>query len=449
MGLVRRPRRVLSSILGGRQQKEEPTESSISDSGGRRRGIAADELRRHNLAAVLGRLHIRGPLSRSQLARQTGLNRSTIRDLIGELVALGMVEEDRKTTSNGPGRPSSVARTTPAGAVVLAADLEVDSLGVATIGLGGHIFEQVRIPQAPGPRTPEVTVARLAELAKPMLASLPPSHALAGAGVAVAGVVRRSDGFVHVAPNLGWKDTGLGTMIAGELGVGQVMLANEADVGALAEFRRGAATGSHNLIYVAGEVGVGVGIIYDGKPMLGTSGYAGEAGHMMVNPPGRECRCGAFGCWETEVGEEALARHVGIGVDTAGPALVSEVLRRAHAGDQPTFAGLDALGEWLGIGIGNLINVFNPDRVIIGGFYHSLFPFLEPAVTRGVEKVALDPAWAACDLKRSALGDDAILVGAAELVLTEVIGDPTGYMDSNTPAPTAGRIPPADVAAAP
>jgi predicted NBD/HSP70 family sugar kinase len=436
------------SILGGSQQKESLTESRISDSGGRRRGVAADELRRHNLAAVLSRLHIRGPLSRSQLAHQTGLNRSTIRDLIGELAALGVVEEDRKTRSNGPGRPSSIARPAPAGAVVLAADLEVDSLGVATIGLGGHMFDQVRVPQAPGPRAPEVTVARLGELARPMLASLPPGHTLAGAGVAVAGVVRRSDGFVHVAPNLGWRDTELGSMITNELGIHRVTLANEADIGALAEFRRGVARGYRNLIYVAGEVGVGIGIIYDGRPMLGTSGYAGEAGHTMVNPSGRECRCGSIGCWETEVGEEALARHVGLAHDTVGPGLVAEVLKRAHSGDQRTFTGLEELGRWLGIGIGNMINVFNPDLVVIGGFYHRLYSFLEPAVTRGIEGAALDPAWAACDLKLSALGDDAILVGAAELALTDVILDPTGYNDSIVPMPTTAVGPPPDIAAA-
>ena len=119
-----RPPRVSSSILTGRQQKGLAlSENRISDASGRRRGVSVEEMRRHNLAAVLDRLHIRGPLSRSQLARQTGLNRSTIGDLIGELVSLGMVEEDRGTTSNGPGRPSSVARTNPAGAVVQAIEL--------------------------------------------------------------------------------------------------------------------------------------------------------------------------------------------------------------------------------------------------------------------------------------------------------------------------------------
>ncbi|MGD2101324.1 MAG: ROK family protein, partial [Acidimicrobiia bacterium] len=402
-------------------------ESGISEVGQRRRGVSAEELRRHNLTAVLSRLHLGGPLTRSQLANQTGLNRSTIRDLIGELGELGLVEEDRGTTSNGPGRPSSVARAHPAGAVVLAAGIEVDSMAVATIGLGGHIFDQVRIPNTFGFRTPEQSVQELGRLARPLLASLPPGHTLAGVGGAVAGVVRRSDGFVHVAPNLGWQDAPLGSMIAAEVGVDRVMLANEADLGALAEFRRGAALGYRNLLYVAGEVGVGVGIIHDGKPMLGTSGYAGEAGHAMVNPGGRKCRCGSVGCWETEVGEEALAFRIGIPSEVAGEGLVEEVIRRAHAGDSETFAGLDQLGWWLGAGIGNLVNVFNPDRVVIGGFYHPLYPFLEAAVIRGAQEIALDAPWASCDLQRSDLAEDAVLIGAAELVLSEVVSDPAGF----------------------
>jgi len=241
---------------------------------------------------------------------------------------------------------------------------------------------------------------------------------------AVAGVVRRSDGFVHVAPNLGWQDVPVGKMIAAEMDLSRVMLANEADVGALAEFRRGAARGRRNLIYVAGEVGVGIGLIHDGKPMLGTSGYAGEAGHTMINPAGRRCRCGSIGCWETEVGEEALAMKVGLSPDSVRHGLVREVLRRAHTGDAATFEGLDALGWWLGVGIGNLINTFNPDHVVIGGFYHPLYPFIETAVRRGASEVALDAPWQACVLSRSELGNDAVLIGAAELVLSDVIADP-------------------------
>lgn len=403
--------------------------------------MAADELRRHNLTAVLDRLHVAGPMSRSQLANQTGLNRSTIRDLLAELNRLGLVIEDKGATGSGPGRPSSVARTRPEGAVVLAVELEVDSMAVATVGLGGRIFDEVRVANAPNLRTPGEMVKELARRGLPMIEALPPGNVLAGVGIAVAGVVRREDGFVHVAPNLGWSNVPLKGMVAERLGLDRVMMANEADLGALAEHRRGAARGARHLIYVAGEVGVGIGIIYDGKPMLGAAGYAGEAGHNIVNPAGRRCRCGSIGCWETEVGEDALVRHAGFAASERHEGMIDEILRRAHAGDSRTFVALNEIGRWLGIGIGNLINTFNPDLVVIGGFFHQLYPFLEQPLRRGAEETALAAPWLSCSIRPSELGIDAALIGAAELVLAEVVGNPSalaGTLPSDRPEAGVG-----------
>lgn len=433
------PLRSYGRILCAPQQKvTHLTDGRISDSSSRRRGVASEELRRHNLAAVLDRLHVSGALTRSQLAAQTGLNRSTIRDLIGELVDLRLVVEDRGTTTHGPGRPSSVARVEATGAVVLAVEFEVDSMAVATVGLGGHIFDKARVAHRPGPHPPREVVDQLSQLATPMLAALPAKHYLAGVGVAVAGVVRRHDGFVHVAPNLGWDNVPLAPMISDELGLKRVMMANEADLGALAEYRRRTPGTKGNLIFVAGEVGVGVGVIYDGKPMLGAAGYAGEAGHTMVNPSGRKCRCGAVGCWETEVGEEALARLAGISEDDARESLVEEILRRAHSGEPQAFQALSEIGRWLGIGVGNLINMLNPDEVVFGGFFHELYPFLERSINEGAEEVALTAPWLSCSIRRSELGVDAALMGAAELVLAEVIADPTSTLDNGPTKSAAG-----------
>ncbi|HJQ77324.1 MAG TPA: ROK family transcriptional regulator [Acidimicrobiia bacterium] len=384
-------------------------------------------MRRHNLSAVLDRLHVGGPMTRSQLADLTGLNRSTIRDLLAELAQLGLVVEDRGTTGSGPGRPSSIARARPEGAVVLAVELEVDSMAVATVGLGGELFDSVRVANPPARRTPREVVDELARRGRPMLDALPPDHTLAGVGIAVAGVVRRHDGFVHVAPNLGWSNVPLKGMIAEQLGLDRVMMANEADLGALAEHRRGAAKGSRHLIYVAGEVGVGIGIIHDGKPMLGAAGYAGEAGHNVINPSGQQCRCGSVGCWETEVGEDALVRHAGLPASEPREGMIDEILRRAHAGDPRTFAALGEIGRWLGTGIGNLINTFNPDLVLIGGFFHQLYPFLEQSLHREAQATALAAPWLSCSIRRSEIGIDAALVGAAELVFAEVVGNPTAF----------------------
>ncbi len=389
------------------------------------RGAAADSLRRHNLATVLSRLHLAGPLSRSELAAETGLNRSTIRGLIGALSEEGLVTEDPGLPSSGPGRPSAVARVRPEGAIVLAVEMEVDSIALATVGLGGRILDRVRAPNPPEALTPESAVARVVEMAGPLITELPAGRGLVAVGVAMAGVVRRSDGFVHVSPNLGWRDVPIGGLVSEAFGIELVAVANEADMGALGEYRRGAGRNARNMIYVAGEVGVGAGIIYGADPMLGIAGYAGEAGHTLVNPQGNECRCGARGCWETEVGEEALVRRAGLeGIDSA----LEELLHRAEAGEGKTLNALSEVGRWLGIGVGNLVNLFNPDLVVIGGFYQPLFPFMADAIDSGAQEIALQPPWDLCSVVVSELGEDALLVGAAELALDEVLRDPGSWL---------------------
>ena len=156
--------------------------------------------------------------------------------------------------------------------------------------------------------TPSVDdiAADLAELAAPSLASSrPPATTLVGVGVAVVGVVRRSDGvrLDGAEPRLARRARSASALVAA-LGLDvPISVANDADLGALAELRRGAAVGVDDVLFVSGEVGVGGGIIVDGQPLTGAAGYGGEVGHMPVNPTGPPCRCGSIGCWETEVGE--------------------------------------------------------------------------------------------------------------------------------------------------
>ena len=144
----------------------------------------------------------------------------------------------------------------------------MDSIAVATVGLGGHVFNRVRVSRPRRRFSPEETSQDVAKLAGPLLDALPAERVLVGVGVAVVGVTRRSDGFVHLAPNLGWHGVPLADLLAGELPLGApVLAANEADLGALAEHRRGSHAGVANLIYVSGEVGIGAGVIVDGKPL--------------------------------------------------------------------------------------------------------------------------------------------------------------------------------------
>jgi len=388
---------------------------------GKSRGAGAEELRRHNLSTVLEQVHLAGPQSRSQLTSTTGLNRSTIGDLISELTTLGLVGEGPGQAPTGPGRPSPLVSPRPEGAEVLAVELSVDSIAVATVGLGGHFFNEVRVARPRERFSPEQTVRDVVKLAQPLLAALPDPSAMAGVGVGVVGLTRRSDGFVHLAPNLGWRDVPLGAMLAEELGT-PVQVANDADLGALAEHRRGVGIGVGDLIYLSGEAGIGAGIMHNGAPMLGSAGFAGEAGHTLIHPKGQRCRCGATGCWETEAGEAALIRLTGLRL--TGQSLLDAVLARAEASDERTLHALDEIGRWLGLGIGNLINLFNPELIVLGGFFHVLAPYLEETINETAKTATLRAPRALARITAGGLGPDAVLIGAAELALTGVIADP-------------------------
>jgi predicted NBD/HSP70 family sugar kinase len=399
--------------------------------------MAAEELRRHNLSAVLERLHLLGPRSRSELTAVTGLNRSTIADLIGELTDLGLADERPGATSTGPGRPSLVVRARPTGAIALAIEIAVDSIAMAAVGLGGHVFGQQRMARSRARTGPGDTTSDLVPLMHRLLGSLPPDHRIAGVGVSVAGITRRDDGVVRLGPNLGWSEVPLGSLLVDALGIDTpVLIANEADLGALGEYRRGLHPGVRNLVYVHGEVGIGVGIIADGRPLVGTAGYAGEAGHMKVNPNGRICRCGGLGCWETEAGEAALLRLMDTPSDT-GLASVESIESRASTGDPVVLDAMAGIGRWLGLGIGNLINIFNPEIVVLGGMYHRLFPFIETTMTQAVSRSALRAATDLVSIVPSGLGVEAALVGAGEAALSRVIANPAGQRTTAVDAPLA------------
>ena len=392
-------------------------------------GVAAEELRRHNLAAVLEHLHLHGPANRSRLTAITGLNRSTVADLVGELTNLGLVAEAPGEAASGPGRPSPVVHLKPEGAVVLSIEMSVDSIAVATVGLGGHLYNEIRVARLRGHFDPLVAVRDCVELARPLLAALPRGYRLAGIGVAVVGIVRRRDGYVHLAPNLGWRDLPLGELISDEIQLDvPVGVANDADLGALGEHRRGGRNGASHLVFISGEVGIGCGLVVGGEPLLGSAGYAGEAGHTMVNPDGMMCRCGATGCWETEAGEKALLRRVAAVGSASGLEAINVVAKLAEEGDEATLRAIGETGMWLGIGISNLVNLFNPDVIVLGGLYHRLFDYLEASVLKGASR-ALQASQDMAVIRRSRIGANAPLIGAAELALAQVIDAPAHVVD--------------------
>ena len=391
-------------------------------------GHRSETVRRANLSTIVRELHGSGTLSRSELVGRTGLTRSAIRGLIGELVAGGLATEGPATLDGTPGRPSPLVRPDPNGAVVLALEIAVDSLAAATVGLGGEVVDLVRV-DLPRGRSSVVDIAtELAELAVSVSDRLPVPDAIVGVGVAVVGVVRRSDGMVSMAPNLGWRDEPLGVHLAEALGWDvSIAFANDADLAALAEHRRGVARGIDDLVLVWGSVGVGGGLVVDGEPLTGVAGYSGEVGHIPVNPDGRPCRCGSLGCWETEVGTSALLRRAGRPPEGGNDA-VDAVLAAAEAGDPVALAAFAETGRWLGIGLAGIINILNPELVVLGGRLTASYPFVRATLEAELDRRVLRASRRIVRVVTTSLGADAPLLGAAELAFEPLLADPAAWL---------------------
>jgi predicted NBD/HSP70 family sugar kinase len=391
-------------------------------------GQRSETVRRANLSAIVREVHLRGPLSRSELVSLTGLTRSAIRGLIGELVAGGLVREERSAPAGTPGRPSPLVRPDPDGTLVLAIEVNVDSLAAAAVGFGGTVHDIVRVDRPRAHLSLEAIVADVVDLVAPIRSRLPSDDALVGIGVAVAGIVRRTDGLVRQAPNLGWQDAPLGSRLAAALRLpAPLHVANEADLGGLAEHRRGVAVGVDAMLYVTGEVGVGGNLIVDGQPVVGAAGYAGEIGHLPVNPDGGRCGCGSDGCWETEIGERAMLVHAGRPAE-GGREAVARLLEAAAAGEPEALQGLAHVARWLGIGVAGLINVLNPSLVVLGGLFERIHPFVAGQLAEVIERRALPASGELCAVVPGTLGVDGPLLGAAEHAFEPFLADPAARL---------------------
>ncbi len=382
-----------------------------------------DEVRRQNLGALLKQLHVRGALSRAELTAALGLNRSTIGALTADLAAAGLVREELPRETGRAGRPSLVVRPESQRVYVYAFAIGVDRLTAARIGLGGTVLDRRETVRGRGELSPAEVVAPLAEFVRQMQRATPPHTYCIGCGVAVGGMVRRADGMVRLGPHIGWVDEPLGEALGGLLSVGTpIAVGNGADLAALAEHTRGAAMDSDNVVYLHGDVGVGGGIIAGGRPVAGHGGYGGEVGHMVVNPNGRPCGCGSRGCWETEIGEHALLRAADR--DGTGREGILAVVEAAARGDMVAQAAVRQVGDWLGFGVANLVNIFNPETVLFGGGLRDVYLASAAQVRSRINRNALPACREHVRLRTPELGDDAILLGAAELAFERLLADP-------------------------
>jgi predicted NBD/HSP70 family sugar kinase len=308
--------------------------------------------------------------------------------------------------------------------MVVAVEIGVDAITIALVSLGGRVIDRDRcLLVSDRDRSFERVVVSISELTSSLLLRSQGNFSTVAMGVAVPGAVRPRDGLVHFAPNLGWRNLALAERLRESLAVEMaVLVGNDANLGAMAEHARGIAGGVNDLVYLHAEAGVGGGIITGGRMLEGATGYGGEVGHMQVNPDGSSCHCGARGCWETEVGEDALVRRAGL--EPAGRLPAEEVLRRARDGDVRCREAVETTARWISIGLIDLVNSLNPEMLILGGMFEELLDLARPTIAKALHEGVYDAEHQRVELVKPRFGRDAVLMGAAELALQVILNDP-------------------------
>ncbi|MCV7253336.1 ROK family transcriptional regulator [Mycobacterium hackensackense] len=361
-------------------------------------GTNTDDVRRRNLSAVLTLVHRARALTRSELTRRTGLSRSTVKDLVEELVGAGLIEESPAAPVSQVGRPSPMVRP-QTGTLAIAVNPETDAITIGVVALGGTVLEVARYPTHGVPSVGE-TVTITADAVARIEAGLDSHQRVIAIGVAVPGLVHATSSVVRLAPHLDWHDEELGQMLRAATGL-PVFAANDANLGAIAEHIFGGHPDARHMIYVnGGASGIGAGFVVAGELLEGAAGYAGELGHTYVGGAG-PCHCGRIGCLETEVSET-------------------------------TTKTLAHQAQYLGIALGNAINLLNPNLIVLGGFL-SAFPMqaaaaLDTAVTRHSMRVPNEQV----RIVSANLGSGTLMIGAAEAAFASLLADPAAH------CPTSG-----------
>jgi predicted NBD/HSP70 family sugar kinase len=397
------------------------------------------EMRDRNRALVLDAVARHEPVTRAELAARTGLTKSSVSSIVGELLAAHLVVEQGTRRGGDLGRPGTELVLARDGLAGLGLEVNVDYLAACVVDLARRSRVQYVEVGDNRARDPEAVAELLARLAAAAVAAAATQGlTISATCVAVPGLVDQETGTVTRAPNLAWRGVPLRRLLAGRVpsALGPVLVENEANVAALGELWFGDGAGLGDYVHISGEVGVGAGIVVGGRLFRGAHGHAGELGHTTLESDGAPCTCGGRGCLELFCGQEAILRAAGLdpAVSTTtgradGP--VSALVERLRAGDGRAVAACELAGRSLGVATASLVKLVDPDSVVLGGIYAVLAPWLaesfQAALLDGIPMTREAPPRIAI----SALGPDAAARGAAGLVTAGMLARPGALLPAS------------------
>ncbi|WP_251549813.1 ROK family protein [Neobacillus muris] len=332
-------------------------------------------VKKNNKLLVLQMIIDKEPISRADIAQVTGLNKATVSSLVNELLEEELIFESGPGESSGGRRPVLLHFNKVAG-FAIGIDIGVNYiLGILTDLKGEILFEQNQFIQ-------DTSYPTVMELVQKMINSLIDGmpecrYGAVGIGIGVPGIVDK-EGITLLAPNLGWKNINFKSELENEFQL-PVIIENEANAGAYGEKRFGAGQSVQNIVYVSAGIGIGVGIILNGELYQGKNGFSGEMGHMIIKVDGKQCSCGSRGCWEAYASEHALLKMAD------KDETLESLIDLAEEHDQNVLSLIEEIGSYLGYGISNIINTFNPDQVIIGNRLAKAKNWLEQPIRKTIE----------------------------------------------------------------
>ncbi|XRQ14577.1 ROK family transcriptional regulator [Actinomadura welshii] len=386
-------------------------------------------MRERNLAVVLERIARHQPVTRARLAELTGFTKTTVSNLVALLEGAGLVEDGAPVHEGERGRPGVGVSVRGDGAAGLGLEVNVDYLAACVLDLGKRVRYRHVVGADNRGREPAAVLAALSALAAEAVSAVAGQGlAVAGAAVALPGLLDREDGVVRNAPNLGWTDVPVTGAPGPELALDLVLPTeydNEANLAALGELWFGGGAGLGDFVHVSGEIGIGAGIVVGGRVFRGAHGFAGELGHLVAEPDGPPCSCGGRGCLEQIAGLEAVLRAAGLPVTGAGAEdPVRALVGRLEAGDPAARDAVDRAGRALGGALASVVNLIDPDTVVLGGVFSPLADWIRPPIEAVLAGGSGSLRRGAPPVEVSGLAEGAAVLGAAGHVIERVLARP-------------------------
>jgi glucokinase-like ROK family protein len=402
--------------------------------------ISADQVyvRELNLSLVLRYIHNEAPVSRSQIAQATGLNKSTVSSLADDLLHRGLIHETGNN-SVGTGRPARQLEIDPKAGGIIGIELGVDFVAVALTDFCGTVLWRNKAQADPADGQDATITQTLMLVDHAMNEAHSQNLHLLGLGLSTPGTVDLIEGVLIFAPNLHWRNVPLRKTFSDHTGL-PVFIENDANAAAIAEHLFGAARRNLDFIFVFAGVGIGGGLFLNGNLHRGTNGFAGEIGHspIMAEPFLNPCHCGNRGCWETYANQFSIIQRIQARLQVKRDSIIPEIMKKeklplsipviklaAQEGDSEALDALAETGTAMGQGFASLINIFNPEKIILGGPLSIVGKYLLPSINNTARKHSLPEINHNVEIILSSFEDDASLMGAISIVVDDLLQHPT------------------------